>query len=240
MSATRGGARFDGILFDAGGVLMVPDPYQTVVALAPFGATLDPSVHVRAHYAAITALEGPAIAAGVASLEHVDWMPYRRAFVTTVDVAAGDVAAAVAVLDELWSPYLWRHPLAGAIAALSALHRRDVPIGVVSNASGQVEHALRYLGICQVGEGAGVPVRCIVDSHVVGLTKPDPRIFAFGLEALGLAAARVAYVGDSVINDVGGALAAGLVPLLVDPYDDRADLEGIERIASLHQLLAWV
>ena len=233
-------ARFDGILFDAGGVLMVPDPYQTAIALAPFGATGDAAAHVRAHYAAITALEGLALLADVPSLEHVDWLPYRTAFVTSVGVEPAAMAGAVAALDELWSPYLWRHPLGTAIAALSRLHHRGVPIGVVSNASGQVEHVLRYLGICQVGAGAGVPVSCVVDSHVVGIAKPDPAIFTFGLDALGLEPERVAYVGDSVINDVGGARAAGLVPLLVDPYDDRAHLPGIERIASLHELLAWV
>ena len=233
-------ARFDGILFDAGGVLMVPDPYQTSIVLSPFGATGEAAAHVRAHYAAITALEGPALAAEEPSLEHVDWSPYRTAFAASVGVREAAMADAVAALDELWSPYLWRHVLGTAVAALASLHRRSVPIGVVSNASGQVEHALRYLGICQVGEGAGVPVSCVVDSHVVGVAKPDPAIFTHGLAALGLSPERVAYVGDSVINDVGGARAAGLVPLLVDPYDDRAHLPGIERIRSLHELLAWV
>jgi putative hydrolase of the HAD superfamily len=232
--------RFDGILFDAGGVLMVPDPYQTAIALTPFGATSDASAHVRAHYAAITALEGPALAADEPSLEHVDWLPYRQAFVTSVGVSEHAVGDAMRALDELWSPYLWRHPLGASVAALSRLHHQRVPIGVVSNASGQVEHVLRYLGICQVGVGAGVPVSCVVDSHVVGIAKPDPAIFTFGLDALGLAPERVAYVGDSVINDVGGARAAGLVPLLLDPYGDRAHLAGIERITSLHELLTWI
>ena len=36
---------------------------------------------------------------------------------------------------------------------------------------------LRRSGVCQVGPGAGVAVRCVVDSHVVGVAKPDPAIF---------------------------------------------------------------
>ncbi|MEK7293209.1 MAG: HAD family hydrolase, partial [Actinomycetota bacterium] len=59
------------------------------------------------------------------------------------------------------------------------------------------------------------------------------------LASQGISKDRIAYVGDSFVNDVGGALNAGLVPLLLDPYDDHAD-EDCERIHSLHELLAFV
>jgi hypothetical protein len=38
---------------------------------------------------------------------------------------------------------------------------------------------------------------------------------------------------------VGGATAAGLVPLLYDPFDDHAHYD-CERLGSLHELLAFV
>jgi FMN phosphatase YigB (HAD superfamily) len=50
---------------------------------------------------------------------------------------------------------------------------------------------------------------------------------------------RIAYVGDSYVNDVGGARAAGLVPLLYDPFDDHAAYD-CERLGSLHELLEFV
>jgi hypothetical protein len=37
--------------------------------------------------------------------------------------------------------------------------------------------------------------------------------------------------------DVGGATAAGLIPILVDPYDDAVDLVSCRRIASLLELV---
>jgi hypothetical protein len=37
--------------------------------------------------------------------------------------------------------------------------------------------------------------------------------------------------------DVGGATTAGLIPILVDPYDDAVDLVSCRRIASLLELL---
>lgn len=59
----------------------------------------------------------------------------------------------------------------------------------------------------------------MVDSHVVGVSKPDPAIFLHALEALGLPASpRIAYVGDTVFYDVRSSTAAGLTPLLHDPY----------------------
>ncbi len=142
-------------------------------------------------------------------------------------------------MRALFSPFYWRYPMLESVAALWQLYLRKVPIGVVSNASGQIEATLAHLCICQVGEGSGVPVSIVTDSHVVGIAKPDPRIFADALATLGLPPERVAYVGDSYVNDVGGATAAGLVPLLYDPFDDHADYD-CERLGSLHELLAFV
>ena len=68
--------------------------------------------------------------------------------------------------------------------------------------------------------------------------KPDPHIFDFALPFFNeIDPSRIAYVGDSVVMDVGGATAAGLIPILVDPYDDAVDLVSCRRIASLLELL---
>jgi FMN phosphatase YigB (HAD superfamily) len=117
------------------------------------------------------------------------------------------------------------------------MHRRNIPIGVVSNASGQIEEILSRSKVCQVGDGDAVPVSVIVDSHLVGIAKPDPRIFDFGLAALGsVDRSRVAYVGDSVTMDVGGARSAGLFPVLLDPHDDHPGAD-FHRVRSLLELL---
>lgn len=54
----------------------------------------------------------------------------------------------------------------------------------------------------------------IVISGEVGVKKPDPRIFSFALDKAGLNPAEVAYVGDTQ-EDVRGAIAAGLIPILI-------------------------
>ncbi|HLB44010.1 MAG TPA: HAD family hydrolase, partial [Candidatus Limnocylindrales bacterium] len=54
----------------------------------------------------------------------------------------------------------------------------------------------------------------ILISEAVGIRKPDPRIFAAALDALGgIAPAAAAYVGDNPEPDVGGARRSGLVAI---------------------------
>lgn len=49
----------------------------------------------------------------------------------------------------------------------------------------------------------------IVESAVVGVRKPDPRIFALGVERLAMPAGEVTVVGDSYTKDIVPAKAAG-------------------------------
>ena len=224
-------AEYDAILFDAGGVFLIPDPAVLAPTLSYYGASSDPLLYVRAHYGAMAAKSR--VGGGES-----DWDDYNRAYVEFVGVPTDDVEAATFVLHRTRHAHLWRAPLAGATETLRILNERNVPIGVVSNASGQIAEILRRSGICQVGDGELASVRCIVDSDVVGVAKPDPRIFEYALPYFeGIERSRIAYVGDSVTMDVQGSTAAGLTPILVDPYDDAADLVGCRRISSLLELL---
>ena len=222
--------RFDAILFDAGGIFVLPDPTVLGPLLAWFGG--DPSVdaHRRAHY------RGMAVKSATGKGEAF-WDEYNHAYVATVGVPDHDVVEAADVLGRTRTAALWRWPIPESRAALQALHAAGMPIGVVSNASGQIEAVLRRSGVCQVGDGPGTPVRVVIDSHVVGIAKPDPAIFDFALVHFdGVERSRIAYVGDSVTMDVGGARAAGLHPILLDPFDDHVGAD-FERIATLGELL---
>lgn len=222
--------RFDAILFDAGGIFVLPDPTVLGPLLAWFGG--DPSIdtHRRAHYAGMAAKS--ATGKGEAF-----WEEYNHTYVAAIGVPAHEVHEAAAALGATRTAHLWRWPIPESVAALRALHATGMPVGVVSNASGQIEGVLRRSGVCQVGEGPGTPVRVVIDSHVVGVAKPDPAIFDHALPYFaGIARQRIAYVGDSVTMDVGGARAAGLHPILLDPHDDHPDAD-FERITSLGDLL---
>jgi len=78
----------------------------------------------------------------------------------------------------------------------------------------------------------------VVDSHIVGVAKPDPQIFEHALACFPeLDRDRIAYVGDSVTMDIAGARAAGLHAILLDPHDDHEGAD-FDRIRSLRDLLA--
>jgi putative hydrolase of the HAD superfamily len=222
--------RFDAIWLDAGGVLVLPDPDVLGPLLAYYGGSGEVERHRRAHYAAMAVKSAQ-------GAEERDWRDYDRAYVTSIGVPDDDVEEAAAVLGHTRTAALWRWPIPSSGAALAALAAAGVPLGVVSNASGQIEAVLRRSGVCQVGAGGGVEVRCVIDSHVVGVAKPDPEIFGHAaVHFPGVPLDRIAYVGDSVTMDIGGARAAGLHPILVDPFDDHPDAD-FDRITSLAELL---
>ena len=221
---------FDAIIFDAGGILLLPDPTVLAPLLAPYGGDVTVAAHVRAHY------RGMAVKSWAGSGETF-WHEYNHAYCEAIGVRDADLDYAAQVLERTRSAFLWRWPIPESIAALRSLETAGVPMGVVSNASGQIEDVLARSGVCQLGSGELVAMRVIVDSHVVGVAKPDPRIFDFALPAFeGVDRSRIAFVGDSITMDVGGATAAGLHPILLDPFDDHVETD-IHRIHSLHDLV---
>jgi putative hydrolase of the HAD superfamily len=233
----RVGAELDAVLFDAGGVIVVPDPLSTGPALAPFGATADLATLIRAHYVGMRAHAGSTAEGGLV------WLDYLRAHVGATGVPAERIDEALAAFVRVFGHHTWRFPLLETVTAMERLREGGTPLGVVSNAVGQVESVLRSTSCCQVGPGGGVVVDVVVDSAVVGVEKPDTGIFAPALAVmadLGVAPGRIGYVGDSLRYDVVGARAAGLVPLLLDPHDLHADVDlgpGAHRIRSVHDLL---
>ncbi len=228
-AVTRGADCFDAVWFDAGGVLVLPDPTVLAPLLAYYGGSPAEADHVRAHYAAMAAKSAQ-------GAEERDWIDYDRAYVRSIGVTDEDLEEAARVLGITRHAALWRWPLPGCVDVLRDLDAGGTPMAVVSNASGQIEAVLGRAGVCQVGPGAGVSMRCIVDSHVVGVAKPNPAIFDVAAAHFAdVARARIAYVGDSVTMDVGGATAAGLHPILLDPFDDHPGAP-FERIRSLTEL----
>jgi len=80
-------------------------------------------------------------------------------------------------------------------------------------------------------------VGVVVDSAVVGVSKPDPAIFRIALDALGVPPSRtVLHVGDSLRYDVTGALAAGLQPVHLDPNGFCPAPDGHRHIRALAEL----
>ncbi len=89
----------------------------------------------------------------------------------------------------------------------------------------------------------GVPADVIASSAGWGVSKPDPRFFAKVVEAAGVPATEIAYVGDRVDNDVIPARAAGMVAVFLRRgpwgwmHEERPDIDQAHlRLHSLHGL----
>jgi len=225
------------VLLDLGGVFYLPDHERMITALARLDLEPDRDDLDRAHYLGVAALD--------AHLAHADgsasglgvWHAYNRAYAQVCGVGDDRVDHAMGVLlEEFGRGDVWTRQIPGAREALRAIAATGVGIAIVSNADGTVEQQLRADGICQVGPGPGVAVAAVVDSSVVGVSKPDPAIFTFALDALGVAPHSAIHVGDIPAADVAGARAAGVRPVLVDPYDHHRDV-GCTRVTHLRDVL---
>lgn len=85
---------------------------------------------------------------------------------------------------------------------LLRLKEQGLPMVLVSNFYGNMHTVLHEFGF----DGLFLKV---IESAVVGIRKPDPRIFLLGVEALGLKPEEVTVVGDSLYKDIVPAHEAG-------------------------------
>jgi putative hydrolase of the HAD superfamily len=219
----------DAVIFDVGGVLLLPDPDAGREAFARFGCAPTDQEWWRAHYATNLVLD--------AMVGASDWVAARRAFAASLGVREELFGDAVPLLEKLMvsTPYV---PVDGATKTLRLLADAGYKLGIVSNAFGTVAEDLEAQGICSTTDNGFPRVGVIVDSHLVGLEKPDPKIFHLALEALDVEASRAIYVGDTVKFDVNGATEAGLNPIHMDPYGFCG--EDHSHIAALSELIDWL
>ncbi len=104
--------------------------------------------------------------------------------------------------DEQPRANLWRRPIAPVIDLAKELAARGVRVAVLSNSEGGLRALFEEIGLAR-------EFHAIIDSGVIGIEKPDPRIFAHTLEQLGGRAEDAVHVGDSWTADIIGAVEAG-------------------------------
>jgi putative hydrolase of the HAD superfamily len=209
------------VFLDAGGVIVLPDRHLLTGALAQVGIDIDPSTVPQAHYRAVRALDQAVRALGRAPGRS----DYPGALFAQIGIAPGRTAEAIAVWERLAdrarsSQVLWSEPTPGAHGTIASFQRAGLVVVIVTNSDGHGAENLAASGF------AGVPV---IDSHVIGAAKPDPRIFEIALARAGaelvalgrpratVTPVEVVHIGDMLSTDVAGARAAGITPIHFDP-----------------------
>ncbi len=229
------------LFVDVGGVVVVPNGATIAAAMeaAAPGVIVDATAADRAHHVGIAALD-----AGVRGGTDPSWAAYFAAWAMVAGVDPGHLRSVVPAalgLMSLPSDGVWDEVRPGAHEGLAVLAELDIPLIVVSNSDGRVEVLLQRLELCQVGAGSGTEFRAILDSHIVGSTKPHAGIFLMACEIAGVEPADTAHIGDTECMDIVGAMAAGVRPVHIDPHGLAMGVEdGVDRVADLAGLAALV
>ncbi len=164
----------------------------------------------------------------------LDLRELRRAGLREAFASSGaDLALADAALEVFSRARNEVTPFPDVLPALDALGERVV-LGTVSNGVAD----LKAIGMSHYFQVS-------VAAHHFGCAKPDAAIFHAACEALGVAPAEAAYVGDDPWLDVDGAQKAGLRGIwLRRPEHSRPALpEGIRPdavLGSLGELDRWL
>lgn len=218
--------KIEAVFLDAGGVFLLPNENAIVHELSAAGIEVDNSRLARAHYAGMRGVD-------LDLTGDKGWAAYNAEYLGVLGVTD---ASGMDALERAFRSMEWDVVISESLAAMSDLAASGLHLAVVSNSDGTVERLLRSLGIAQVGAGDGTEVITVIDSHVVGVAKPNPAIFEHALDVVGVTAENAIHVGDSVRFDVLGARAAGVRPLHLDPFD-MCGADDHEHIASLAAVL---
>lgn len=112
--------------------------------------------------------------------------------------------------------------------AIAAARARGQRVVVVSNWDISLVQVLGRLGLESL-------LDAVVTSAQVGVRKPARAIFDHALSLAGVEPQRATHVGDSVAQDVAGARAAGVTPILIR-RDGLPGPAGVSTIARLDEL----
>ena len=230
-------APLEAVICDAGGTLVRLDFEWMAADLTEHGVATDAARVRRAEVQgrrAYDASREAAVARAVSGgAPRGDVREYFGGTLAAAGVPAALIPAAVErCLARERARGLWCRPMEGAREALDALSAMGLRIAVVSNSDGRAEHHLASAGMMR-------GVEFVVDSHLVGIEKPDPAIFTVALTRLGTPPERTLFVGDIRSVDEAGARAAGMRFVLIDPHGDSG-APGGPSIAGMQDLAAWV
>jgi putative hydrolase of the HAD superfamily len=140
---------------------------------------------------------------------------------TMLFCAGAEARSLGGLLDTLWAEHcelnLWRAVPTGFLGAATAFKKTGGKIVIVSNSEGMLAKLFARLEITEAFDH-------VVDSGLVGLEKPDPRIFDLAREKTGgVGKEHTLHLGDVFATDIKGARAAGVRCALIDPFNHYQD-----------------
>jgi putative hydrolase of the HAD superfamily len=183
------------------------------------GLTLDPDRYEEARRAAFHDLKRHP------ELDHDEeiWIRFTQRIIEGMG-GRGDTYAAAAEMEAAWAQAHHFELYDDALPVLEAVRERGLRIGLLSNSARDLDAFVAHHGLS---------VDAALTSGAHGKTKPHETIFRRMLELLEVVAAEAVMVGDTVEDDVEGALAVGMRAVLVDREGRHPDRESIGDLRAL-------
>jgi putative hydrolase of the HAD superfamily len=213
------------VLFDVDFTLARPGPELGpegyVRAGERHGLTLEPARYAAARDAALVELRRHP------ELEHDDeiWFRFTERIVRGMGGDADSAYDCAVEITRAWEHHANFELYDDVPDALAALRSAGLRIGLVSNSARDVQAFARHHGL-------GVDVG--ISSFHHGRTKPHASIFRAVLDLLGVEPTEAVMVGDTIADDIEGAVALGMRAILVDREGAHEDFE--PRIETLNEL----
>jgi putative hydrolase of the HAD superfamily len=132
--------------------------------------------------------------------------------------------AAAELFHRFGSPEAWEvYPEVRGV--LAGLKDQGLRLAVISNWDERLPLLLEQLALTPFFDA-------VVTSSEVGVEKPDRRIFAEALRRLGVEPEAALHVGDSPLEDVEGAIAAGMEAVHLDRGRRRGGIPDLSGLAA--------
>jgi putative hydrolase of the HAD superfamily len=224
------------VLFDVDFTLIEPGPMFRAEGYhsfcARYGMQVDPSQFDKAVASAAAVLDS----AGETPYDAAIFVAYTRHIIEQMGGAGGNLDACAREIYGEWASCRHFELYDEVPSVLRALATRGLRIGLISNSHRCLESFQSHFEL-----GGLIDVTISSPDH--GFMKPHPSIFSEALKRLGVQPADALMVGDSVRDDVEGALRAGMRAALVHrsgtthPRAMELEARGVPIIRSLQELL---
>lgn len=227
----RARQKVSALLFDFGGTLAFLDFALLATEFSRPGRELDALKLEHAEYAGRAALDHHLMSEKSRD-PNAAYEDFFRAWMDAAGIPPeefADVATRFRAIHE--EANLWRVVRDGTHEALERLKSAGLKLGVVSNADGRVVADAKRFGLAKYFD-------VIIDSQVVGVEKPNPKIFRLALDALNVPPEEALYTGDIYAIDMIGARSAGIAGKLIDQHAMYHWIEHpkIRHVGELHIL----
>jgi putative hydrolase of the HAD superfamily len=214
------------VVFDVDFTLARPGPELSALGYRElglrYGLDLDPDLYDSARAAAISAVRRHP------ELDHDEeiWIVFTEQIIRGMG-GTGDTHAAAVEMEGRWVQSAHFELYEDAVPTVTALRERGLKIGLLSNSSRDLAEFLAHHGL---------EADAFLTSRSHGKTKPHESIFRAVLGLLDVQPGDAAMVGDTLHEDIEGALSVGMSAVLVDRAGRYPEIE--RRLPDLGGLAA--